>query len=183
MKKLVFISVILLCLPFISSAQEDSLQRSTNYKTRITLGGGSELKGTIYQIRDSSILIANTYRKADLLTPGKFDVKTIDYNNIYLITCRNKNKVLSGAAIGMVAGVFTGVILSITLNKNYTPRWFSIPNKGETAALHGILFAIPGAVAGIIVTDIAFSIKIPISGNFENFHKNKSRLKKYSHLH
>jgi len=181
MKRLVFIFVILFCLTFLASAQEDSLKRSTIYKTWITLGGGSEIKGTIYQLRDSSILIANTYRKADLLTPGKLDLKTIDINNIYLITCRNKDNVWPGAVIGMVTGIISGVIIGqLTWKKGDDPMEDYRP---LASVVFGTLFAIPGAVAGIIVTDIAFTFRIPISGNFENYNKNKSRLKKYSYLH
>jgi hypothetical protein len=34
-----------------------------------------------------------------------------------------------------------------------------------------------GTIIGLV------KIKIPISGNFEKFNKNKSRLKKYSYIH
>ena len=180
MKKLVYISVILLFFPLLSSAQEDSLKKYSMYKTRITLGGGSELKGTIYQIGDSSILLANTYLTVDLLTPKNVDINKINYDKIYLITCRNKNNIWRGALVGMVTGVLTGVILGHIIGDSDDPmEWFS--RAEEKAVLLGTLFAIPGAVTGVIVTDISFTIKIPIYGNFEKFNENKNRLKKYSY--
>lgn len=179
MKKLAFIFVILFGLPFVSSAQEDTLHRSTIYRTRITLGGGREIKGTIYQIRDSSIWIANTFKKADLLSPGKFDVQTINYNNIYLVTCRKE--LWPGAVIGMVTGIISGVIVGqLTWKKGDDPMEDYRP---LFSVVYGTLFAIPGAVAGIIVTDIGFTLRVPISGNYEKFNKSRSRLMNYSYQH
>jgi hypothetical protein len=178
MKTLTFIFIVLFSASFSSSSQEDSLKRSTIYKTWITLGGGSEIKGTIYQLRDSSILIANTFKKTDLLSPGKFDIQAVNYNSIYLVTCRKE--LWPGAVIGMVAGAFSGVILGKIIGKSDDPM---ADYRPLASVVFGTLFTIPGAVAGIIVTDIVFTLRIPISGNFENFIKNKSRLKKYSYLH
>ncbi len=178
MKKLAFIFVILFGLPILSSAQEDSLKRSTIYKTWITLGGGSEIKGTIYQTRDSSILFANTFKRTDLLSPGKFDIQTFNYNSIYLVTCRKE--IWPGAVIGMVAGAFSGAILGKQICKSDDP----MADYGPLGSLvFGTLFTIPGAAVGIMVTDIVFTLRIPISGSFENYSKNKSRLMKYSYLH
>jgi hypothetical protein len=177
-----FIFLILFCVPFLSSAQEDSLKRSKVYKTWITLGGGSEIKGTIYQIRDSSILIANTFKRTDLLSPDKYDIQTINFNSIYLVTCRKE--IWPGAVIGMVADAFSGVILGHVIGDSFSEDPMQWAASAELkAAFLGILFAIPGAAIGLLVTDIVFSLRIPISGNFENFNKNKNRLKKYSYLH
>ena len=179
MKTLTFIFIVLFCASFSSSAQEDSLKSSTIYKTWINLGGGREIKGTIYQIRDSSILFANTFKKTDLLSPGKSDIQTINDNRIYLVTCRKE--LWPGAVIGMVTGIISGVIIGqLTWKKGDDPMEDYRP---FASLVFGTLFTIPGAVAGIIVTDIVFTLRIPVSGNFENFNKSKSRLKKYSYLH
>lgn len=177
MKTLAFIIEIIFSLPHLSSAQEDSLKRSTIYKTWITLGGGREIKGTIYQIRDSSILFANTFNKTDFLN-GRCDIQNINYNGIYLVTCRKE--LWPGAVVGMVAGAITGAILGKNIGKSDDPM---ADYRPLGSFMLGAAFVLPGAIVGIVVTDAAFSLSIPISGNFENYNKNKSRLKNFSYLH
>jgi len=177
MKKLAFILLILSGAPILLSAREDTLNRSTIYRTRIILGGGREIKGTIYQIMDSSIVFANTTNKMDFLS-GRYEIQTINYNRIYLVTCRKE--LWPGAVIGMVAGIFSGMIIGRNIGKSDDPLADFRPLG---SFMLGALFALPGAAAGLMVTDVAFSLQIPISGNFEIFNNNKNRLKKYSYRH
>ncbi len=177
MKTCIFIIVFIFSLPCLSSAQADSLKRTTIYKTQITLGGGSEIKGTIYQLGDSSILVASTTNKMDFFS-GRYDIHTISYDRIYLVTCRKE--LWPGAVVGMVAGAITGAILGKNIGKSDDPMADARPFG---SVMLGAILALPGAAAGVMVTDAAFSLSVPISGNFENYSKNKTRLKKYSYLH
>jgi len=144
MKKLSFIFVILFGNHFLLSAQDDTLTRSTIYRTQIALGGGREIKGTIYQIKDSSIVFANTTNKMDFLS-GKYDIQTINYNRIYLVTCRKE--LWPGAVIGMVAGIFSGMIIGRNIGKSDDPLADFRPLG---SFMLGALFALPGAAAGVM---------------------------------
>lgn len=76
------------------------------------MGVGRKLFGTIYQIKDSSLLLANTSRRTDL-SKSEFDLTTINHYDISLITVREKKDVSKGLRIGMLIGAATGVIIGI----------------------------------------------------------------------
>jgi hypothetical protein len=181
MKKLVFIAVILLSIPFLSTAQEDTIPKI--YRAWITLNNNSpEVKGVLFETKDSSISITNSFSRSDYLS-GNFNVTTIYYNNIYKINARRNNSVIAGFFLGAAAGAITGAIIGGSKGDDVCPAHhlclFQM-TAGQKAAL-GTLCSIPGATTGMIIGQIR--IKIPINGSIQTFHKNKERLKKYSYLH
>jgi hypothetical protein len=189
MKKLLLFLLFFLIIAFLSAAQEDS----RIYKTSITEGGGHELYGTLYQIKDSSILLANTFRRMDILLHN-FDLTTINHNDISFITIREKKDVSNGVRIGMLAGAATGVIIGIISGTQATKKEYSgylgritfIPPELEIAlsgVLVGAIGAGVGAGTGAIISSISVGIKIPIYGSFDRFNENKDRLKQFSYMH
>lgn len=189
MKKLLLLLVIFLIIPFLSAAQEDS----RIYKTSITEGGGHELYGTLYQIKDSSVLLANTFRRMDILIHN-FDLTTINHNDISFITIREKKDVSKGVRIGMLTGAAAGVIIGIISGTQASKKEYSgylgrmnfLPPELEIAlsgVFVGAIGAGVGAGAGAIISGISVGIKIPIYGNFERFNENRDRLKQYSYMH
>jgi hypothetical protein len=189
MKNLLLLLVIFLSIPFLSVAQENS----GIYKTSITVGGGSKIYGTLYQIKDSSALIANTLRRMDLLTE-KFDLTTINHNDISFITIREKKDLSKGVKIGMLTGASVGVLFGIITGIQQSKKvstdglWhIMIFSPAQLAIGGGIIYGAIGAGAGAgtgaIISGISVGIKIPIYGNFERFNENKDRLKGYSYIH
>ena len=185
MKKLLLLLVIFLSFPFLSPGQYES----KIYKTWITVGGGGKIRGTLYQTKDSSLVIANSFNKL-VLQSGKFDLSTVDFKNIYLIEAREDNAVSKGlwkgALIGAMTGFFTGAMIGLAGGDDENCLFFCM-TAGEKALLGGLsigLLGIPiGAGAMAIITSSSLKITIPISGNYERFSENKERLKKYSYMH
>jgi len=185
MGKLLLLLVVFLCFPFLSSGQNES----KIYKTWITVGGGGKIRGTLYQTKDSSIVIANSFNKL-VLQSGKFDLSTIDFRNIYLIEAREDNVVSKGLWKGALAGFLTGAVAGIITgfasgdDENCLILCMTAEEKALLGGLSFGLLGIPvGAGVMAIITSSSLKITIPISGNFERFNENKDRLKQYSYTH
>jgi hypothetical protein len=177
MIKPLLISVVFLSLPFLSSAQHDTLRKSEICKTWITLGGGSETQGILYQITDSAVQITNSFIVKDLLS-GKYQITKINYNNISVIETWSIRKFNRGVLYGAFAGTMTGMLIGFSLGSDGGGGGFTASDK---AVMLGILGFLGGTLVGTFVG--LASIKIPIYGSFDNFNKNKSRLKKHSYIH
>ena len=185
MGKLLLLLVVFLCFPFLSSGQN----KSKIYKTWITVGGGGKMRGTLYQTKDSSIVIANSFNKL-VLQSGKFDLSTIDFRNIYLIEAREDNVVSKGLWKGALAGFLTGAVAGIITgfasgdDENCLILCMTAEEKALLGGLSFGLLGIPvGAGVMAIITSSSLKITIPISGDFERFNENKDRLKQYSYTH
>jgi hypothetical protein len=118
MKKLI-VTAILLCAFYYLSAQDNIINPGLNvdsgkrtiYKTKISLINGKHLmKGVLYAVNDSSVLISNSLVKKDYST-GKFELSKISFNNIDLIKIHRKNSVGRGIWIGALTGFATGGLL------------------------------------------------------------------------
>jgi len=185
MKKLLLLLVIILSFPFLSSGQYES----RIFKTWITVGGGGKIRGTLYQTKDSSIVIANSFNKL-VLQSGKFDLSTVNFKNISLIEAREDNVVSKGlwkgALAGAMTGFFTGALIGLASGDDEDCFLFCMTAE-EKALLGGLSFGLIGLPVGAgvmaIITSSSLKITIPISGNYERFSENKERLKKYSYMH
>jgi hypothetical protein len=189
MKKPTLITLILLFISFLSFAQENIPQKSKSYKASITLGGGHEIYGILYQIEDSSVIL----RTKDIL-PGIPDIATINFNSISFIKIREKKDVGRGVRIGILAGASAGVIIGIISGIQSSKKepndgdWdIKIFSPAQLAIGGGIMFgaigAGVGAGTGAIISGFSVGIKIPIYGNFERFNENKDRLRGHSYIH
>ena len=197
MNKLVLICVILLGIPILSFAQEDTLPRSKIYRTWILNPVEfSTIKGTLYQVADSSVWVATSLNKYMIsqkdLSAGSFNLSKANYNDIYIVKVQRHNnvyrKMLTFALVGASVGAIIGAIVYEPLPP-YTPDPNSTPSfamniyfsQAECAGIGAVAGGIYGVPVGILIGLI--KIKIPINGNFDTFNQNKSKLKKYSYLH
>jgi hypothetical protein len=144
MKKLVVITTILLCCFYLSIAQEDTIKKSRIFKTWISLNNKpGEMKGVLYEIKDSSILVSSSFLKADY-SAGKFEVSEINYNDIDLVKIRIKNSVLNRALIGAVTGFAIGGLIGLISGDDdpntYIPHGYLDGPKtaGYKAIMYGI---------------------------------------------
>jgi hypothetical protein len=93
MKKLLLISTILIYVPFLTSAQQDTLPKSKTYKTWIKLVDGSEIK------------------------------LNIDYTSTEVIKIRSGKKIRKGIAIGATTGfIFGGFVGLMGQAKRTSPE-------------------------------------------------------------
>jgi len=101
-KKLFLLAGAFICIPFLLTAQEDTLQKSKIYRTWNSFGDMYNINGILYQIKDSSILVAETHSKKDLLS-GNYQIKRVNYNNfrnVQNIKVRSLNRLIGGALGG-----------------------------------------------------------------------------------
>jgi hypothetical protein len=189
MKKLI-VTAILLCAFYYLSAQDNIINPGLNvdsgkrtiYKTKISLINGKHLmKGVLYAVNDSSVLISNSLVKKDYST-GKFELSKISFNNIDLIKIHRKNSVGRGIWIGALTGFATGGLLGWMSGDDPQPApgsfTFTWLSAGDKAKMFGSLLAVSGVLTGALIGMLEH--KIPINGNMGNFNRNKSRLKKYT---
>jgi hypothetical protein len=146
------------------------------YKTWISIYSSSDaLKGTLCEIKDSSILIAGhslAYPSSDIS-----EMINLHINDIETIKVRRSGKIGLGCLIGAAAGLATG--LTIGLIHGDDPEDYLIRfSAADYALIYGISCMVGGAGIGAAIGSL--KIKIPINGSMDTFNKEKSRLRKYS---
>ena len=186
MKRLVVIFTMLLCYFLVLAAQKDTVKKSKINKVWISLNDESpRLKGVLYETKDSSIMVSNSFQTADYAS-GKFEVSKINYNNIDHVKIRIKNSVLNRALIGAVTGFTIGVLAGFIEGDDpprngLDMRIFSPHMTAESKAIvYGIGYAFCGAGIGALVGTI--KLRIPINGDISKFNRNRSKLKRHSFL-
>jgi hypothetical protein len=176
MKKAIALTTLVVCFFCCLSAQENAKHKIKLYETWVSLNNQvSPLRGVLYEIKDSSILISNSLWKPDYLT-GNLKVTGFSYNNISVIKTRRTKNIQRGLLIGSAAGFGFGVI--------FIPRWTETQGMGiltaTTAIAGGFIYGILGAGIGTLVGSTRD--RIPIKGSWENFNLYRSALQDYSYM-
>lgn len=140
----------------------------------------SLVKGSIYRVEDSSIVVLpNTYLKQGFTsnaTKSIFNYTQID--NVYI---RNKKSPWIGLVIGAVSGMAIGVASGFIAGDDppCDDPFFCVPVSAEAKAIMiGVPAAVIGAGIGLIIGSL--KVKIPINGKAKNFDMKKSQLERYS---
>ena len=184
--KRILLCIIVLCFYYSLNAQKDSTSHWSEkdekgfkiYKTWISLNNDSEtVKGALYNITDSSLLVSSSLIKQDYTT-GNFQITKLNFTNVDLVKVRSKNRVVKGALIGTVAGFFLGAMLGL-IEGDDNPEDVYFPSTAAQHAMeNGFILAIGGAGIGSLCGSI--KIKIPINGSIGNFNSNKRKLEKFA---
>jgi hypothetical protein len=174
MKKFILL-VLSICCCFNSLTAQDSIpQKFKIYKSWLYLNNQSDqVKGTLFEIKDSSILLSSSLYRQDYLT-GAFRIYEIDAKNIDYLYVRNKNSIKAGSIIGAVGGI----AIAMALTKDMTGSEFQGTTWVGRASFFGI-FIVP-ACAGIGALVSLPRVGFPIGGNYGNFNKYRGKLQKYS---
>ena len=166
MKTHLLILIFILSIHHLTPAQNDHLLLNRIYKARISLTGEQQkMKGGLFKINDSSIMVSNSLRRRDYYY-GKFRVEKVDVPRIDIIEINVDRNIWEGiGGLGLVAGVVTGLFYD-------SGRYFL-----DFTTLGLVL----GGGLGIFI-DLTFpiKIKIPINGSQEQFDLNKNKLGSYS---
>ncbi|MCX6234473.1 MAG: hypothetical protein NT175_07065 [Bacteroidetes bacterium] len=181
MKTLNLIALMVLC--FLSSLNaQDTIQKIKIYRTWVS--SYNELfitKGVLYEIKDSSISLSNSLVKQDY-SSGKFEISNFQINNIETIKTRRNGNIGIGIFLGALTGFAIGGLIGFISGDDpkenfmgYTYSWFTAEEK---ALMYGIPLAIGGAGIGALIGSI--KVKIPINGSFDDYNRNKDKLRKYS---
>lgn len=153
-------------------AQENSKKNIKIYESFVYSDNKPNiLKGVLYEIKDSSIIVSNSKLKKDYST-GNFKLAEISFNNINLVKTRRINNAKRGVWIGAVTGF--GVAIGMA----------GVAAPGSTFGEAAGFLSIPITAIGAGIGALAGSHlnKIPINSSLENFNRNRSRLQKYSYV-
>jgi hypothetical protein len=192
MKNLILIGMFICSIPFLSSAQEDTLPRSKIYRTWVLVSSSPEsIKGTLYQVADSSVLVANSLNKSRIsrneLNAGSLNLSEINYNDMNVVMVRHHSSVARGMLSFALAGASVGALIGALVYVPPPPYDPSNPSFGliinfsqaQTAGIGAVTGSIIGAGVGTLVGSVRISI--PINRNFDSFNTNRERLMKYSY--
>ncbi len=175
----IIISIVLIgfiCLNSIN-AQDFIQEKDSNQKIKICRiwvslkSNPYKIKGVLYEVKDSSILVSNSALKKDY-SMGQFEVVEIQISDIRKIKIRRENSVVNGIWIGALSGFVVGGTMGLMTDDS---DYFS---SEATAIYGGALFSVIGAGVGGFLGLI--QIGIPINGSMNNYNINKDKLRKYS---
>ncbi len=174
MKTVILITVFTLSVLHLSMAQTGSITPKKLYKTWITTYKVPlEMKGVIFETRDSSILVSNSLRIMDYYN-GNFKVKKLDAGDLKSIKIRTNDNNGKGAKTGYYSGLIIGGIIGCIY-------FWSSPDGNDSIIVDSSLGAFLGLIiGGIIDALIPTNIKISINGNQEQFARNRNIMRLYS---
>lgn len=142
----------------------------------------SKIKGILYEIKDTSILVSSSAVIWDY-SGDRFGVKTLPVYNIEIIKTRRKNSIGKGVAIGTLSGIVVGGLIGL-ISGDDPPcpsgsgmSCWSLDAKGN-AVLAGIPLAICGAGVGALIGSV--KLEIPINGSIDSYNRNKNKLRGHS---
>jgi hypothetical protein len=170
--------IIIACLiiyGFHNSVEAQSpLPVETNpVKSTITLNTGSgNMRGALFLLKDSSILMSNSLVKEDYIK-GNYVVAELYIDDINLISAERLVGPGGGALLGAVVGMGVGALAG-RIGAGPPPY----EGFGNLSKISYWLFipagAAVGAVTGAMICSI--KIKIPINGSMENYNRKKKKL-------
>lgn len=138
------------------------------YKTWVSLNEEPfKIKGVLYELKDSSILVSNSVIIKDYST-NRFETINLHMNSIETIKTRRNNGIGRGVWIGAVSGFVIGGLVGLV----------GFPDDPLAAPFYCNIGAAAGTGIGALVG--SFKVKIPINGNINNYNKQKNKLRKYS---
>lgn len=164
MKKILLIILLLFCLVQVD-AQQPAARKQKMYMVWIRQSpDAAYFKGILWQINDSSILVANSIQSSALTE--------YDFNKIEILKIRKNMSIARGALWGFGLGFPSGIILI-----NSVPGglgFLTVPVSALAGLYAGGLAAGAGALAG------AVRDRIPVGYSYDNFEKYRSSLLDYS---
>ena len=175
------IALIVLCCINSLNAQ-DTIQKNKIYRTWVSLNSEPfKIKGVLYEIKDSSILVSNSVLIKDYST-DRFRVANLYINEIETIKIRRNNNIGKGVLIGAITGFAVGGLIGLMSGDDPpcpSGSWFCFRFSAEEKALMaGVPLAVSGAGIGALFGSI--KVKIPINGSINSYNRNKNKLREYS---
>jgi uncharacterized protein (TIGR02145 family) len=174
MKTLLLIAVIFLYAIHSSMAQTNIINPKKIYRTWIeTLQGYNKIKGALFEIKDSSLMVSNSFDKRDYYR-GNYNVSKVDVQMMDVVKIRRVGSGNRATVIGTISGFAAGVLIGSLVTRGSGGGSFNPGGTMLFAAWCTGLGAIIGAVAGSV------KIKIPIDGSQKKFDRYKSKMNEYA---
>jgi uncharacterized protein (TIGR02145 family) len=179
MKTLLIVALFILSGTLALHAQPRSDKPNKLYKTWISIEGEKHKKtGALYEVRDSAVILSNSYLATDYLSGKNFELSGVKVKNIHVLSLRRNKAVGRGALIGGLSGATLGMVLGLTSENTASNEK---ANSGITFTASVLSAVFLGTCTALIGAAIAtHKSKYHISGNQKQYDKLKSRLKKYS---
>lgn len=181
MKKLTISLFVSLGLIFSLSAQDKPGNKMTISRTWVSRYESPPIKGALFEVRDSSIVISSSYVRNDYVT-GNHYIREINYKDIYTIKTRKDNSIMLGMLIGTASGFLMGYLFGLNAQDDPPcPNTYiscgsqTAEEKRKTAVITTAVFgfAIGGAMGAI-------KVKINVAGSYDNFNLSRDKLLKHS---
>jgi hypothetical protein len=164
--------IVFCCLNSLNA--QDTIQKINIYRTWVSLNSEPfNIKGVLYEIKDSSILVSSSVVIRDYST-DRFGMINLHINDIETIKTRKNGNIGKGVLIGAITGFAVGGFIGL-LSGNDPPcpsgSWFCLRySAGEKALMAGIPLAVCGAGIGALIGSI--KVTIPINGSINNYNRN-----------
>jgi len=182
MKFINVIALIILCGLNSLNAQ-DSIQKIKIYRTWVSLNSEPfKIKGVLYEIKDSSILVSSSVVIHDYST-DRFEMVELHINNIETIKNRRNNNIGKGVLIGAITGFAVGGLIGLISGDDppctagLACIFYPSLSAEEKALMAGVPLAVGGAGIGALIGSI--KVKIPINGSINSYNRNKNKLGEY----
>jgi hypothetical protein len=172
--------LIIFCIFNTIKAQPPLPLKKAPLKSRITtLEKADTLTGALYLLKDSSIIVSNSFLKEDYFM-GDYELTELYVDDINLISVKGNKTggILAGAIIGAGLGAVIAAVSVASQPETSSGGFINLDFSG-----FAYVFLVPagaafGAATGAILAGI--SIKIPINGSMENYKLQKKKLGRYT---
>ena len=184
MKKLLFTTITCSLFPFLSVAQRVNLNngRHVKHETTIVLVGGDLRQGTLYQTKDSSLIMFDKFISSKYLSVANFYIKIVPYNKIYIIEINEKEIKPEYGLLGAIIGVIPGGLFGAVYDRKEAAKgginfW---PGLGKSVG--AIIGGLVGVFIGITIGTKNNRTQFLINGDFEKFKENRDKLIECSYI-
>ena len=172
--------LIIFCFSNSIKAQSPLLLTKPPSKTQVmTIEKPDTLTGALYLLKDSSIIVSNSFFKEDYFK-GNYELTELYVDDINLISLKGKRSgsILAGIIIGAGLGTIIAAVSNAATPPPSTTGFISLDFSGLAYAFFVPVGAALGGATGAIIGGA--KINIPINGSMENYNNQKKKLGKYT---
>jgi uncharacterized protein (TIGR02145 family) len=178
MKKSWLIAVLVLSNLAVMHAQSTIPGPKKLYRTWVTVQGNTKkVKGALYEVRDSAIVLSGSYEKTDYFK-GKYNLTKLDVRDIQAISVRRNNAVGRGILFGGLSGIVLGGVVGLTATVPGGDDKEQGAAKGVSAIVLSIMTGTIGAMIGAALGPIR--TQVSVNGSQLKFEKNMNKLSRRS---
>lgn len=152
----IFFIISIILIPLSLIAQNEKIEFGKTYNTKVYFSNRKTVKGIIYLVNDSSIILSNT-------KSGKLYFDTIPFNRINKILLTKKGNGGIGFAIGAGASIVTGIIIGLGENDEENRAQYMLVD-----IMLGVLFSPIVGIVGAVIGSSNGKL-FHIDSNMKNF--------------
>jgi len=179
MKKHIYLLVALLAAVIYTEAQTTAPGPKKLYKTWISVrGDNNKVKGALYEVRDSCLIISSSYQKDDYFKGDRYYLRKLNVSDIEAVSVRRNKAGGRSILIGSLSGIGLGAVMGMLTTTPGGNEQEQGITKVSAALVFGLIFGIAGGVIGAAFSPI--KTRVAIHGDYAVFNDNRKRLQKRS---